>query len=186
MILNGCLGNTTKTGIAWELKTDFNSLVHKTYNYNICEKSGELIDVKNEEHINIFSVPKYKLYNHLNKVYKIDCKEIGTKIYGDEVIINNHNKNVFIIEKKSQQCNGSVDEKIQTCDFKKKQLQKIFNQINQNDIKFTVHYIYLLNDWFKKPKYKDVIEYIKSVGCEVFFEKIDENRMSNILYRPSN
>lgn len=32
--------------------------------------------------------------------------------------------------------------------------------------------IYMLNDWFRKPKYKDVLDYIISVGCQYYFNYI--------------
>ncbi len=35
-----------------------------------------------------------------------------------------------------------------------------------------VEYIYLLSEWFKKPEYKDVLDYIISVRCSYYFEYI--------------
>ena len=32
--------------------------------------------------------------------------------------------------------------------------------------------MYLLSDWFRKPEYKDVLDYIHSVHCHYFFEFI--------------
>jgi hypothetical protein len=49
---------------------------------------------------------------------------------------------LFIIECKFQQVAGSVDEKLQTCDFKRKQYQKLFSKAN-----IEVEYMYLLSDW---------------------------------------
>lgn len=51
---------------------------------------------------------------------------------------------------------GSVDEKIQTCDFKKKQYKKLFAPLNKE-----VQNMYLLNKkWFDVPGYKDTFDYI--------------------------
>ena len=80
------------------------------------------------------------------------------------VVINN---TLFIIECKYQQVAGSVDEKLQTCDFKRKQYQKLMAQLNVD-----VEYIYLLSSWFKDSKYKDVLDYIISVNCHYYFEYI--------------
>jgi len=33
-----------------------------------------------------------------------------------------------------------------------------------------VKYVYVLSDWFKHKSYKDVLDYINSVGCHYFFE----------------
>ena len=51
--------------------------------------------------------------------------------------------------------------------LKKKQYKKIFSRLN-----IEVEYIYLLSDWFKKPEYKDVLDYIISVGCGYYFNYI--------------
>lgn len=32
-----------------------------------------------------------------------------------------------------------------------------------------VEYIYILSDWFRNPIYKDVLDYIISVGCQYYF-----------------
>jgi len=48
----------------------------------------------------------------------------------DECYIDEENKNIFIIEKKFQQCNGSVCEKIQTPDFKIWQYKRTFPEFN--------------------------------------------------------
>ena len=68
------------------------------------------------------------------------------------------------IEMKSQEVTGSVDEKLQTCDFKKKQYKKLMSPLN-----IEVEYIYILNDWFKKAQYKDTLDYVISVGCQYYF-----------------
>ena len=35
-----------------------------------------------------------------------------------------------------------------------------------------VEYVYILNDWFNDPVYRDVLDYIKSVGCHYFFSEL--------------
>lgn len=37
--------------------------------------------------------------------------------------------------------------------------------------------MYLLSDWFKNEKYKDVRDYIVSVGCYYYFEYIPLNKL---------
>ena len=59
-------------------------------------------------------------------------------------------------------------EKLQTCDFKRKQYQKLVKELD-----LLVSYIYVLNsDWFDKPAYRDVLEYIESVNCNYCFDKL--------------
>jgi len=40
-----------------------------------------------------------------------------------------------------------------------------------------VEYIYILSDWFKNPRYKDVLDYIHSVGCDYYFNYIPLKRL---------
>ncbi len=83
----------------------------------------------------------------------------------DEAIYMIVNNTLFIIEMKFQKVAGSVDEKLQTCDFKKKQYKKLMSAMNVD-----VEYIYILSDWFKHQSYKDTLDYIISVGCQYYFE----------------
>jgi len=53
------------------------------------------------------------------------------------------------------------------CDFKRKEYQKLFTPLN-----IKVKYIYIFNNWFKHPQYKDVLEYILDVKCEYYYNKI--------------
>lgn len=114
------------------------------------------------------SAPKYKLYEKILIPRNIDFKNIISKqMLPDEAFYNYYNNTVYIIEKKFQSGSGSVDEKIQTCDFKKKQYNKLFCSLN-----IRVEYIYVLNDWFKRPEYRDALDYINSVGCHYFYNEI--------------
>lgn len=96
---------------------------------------------------------------------KIDWRKlISKRLFPDEdlyVIVNN---TLFIIEMKFQKVGGSVDEKLQTCDFKKKEYRTLMAPLN-----IEVEYIYILSDWFKKPGYKDTLDYVIAVGCQYYF-----------------
>jgi hypothetical protein len=115
---------------------------------------------------------KYKFYKFL-EAEGVDWKSLVSKrLLPDDSIYVIINNTMFIIECKFQQSEGSVDEKLQTCDFKKKQYQKLLSQLNME-----VEYIYLLSDWFKNPKYKDVLDYIISVRCSYYFEYIPLHKL---------
>ena len=92
---------------------------------------------------------------------------ISKQLLPDDCIYVIVDNTIYIIECKFQQVAGSVDEKLQTCDFKKKQYQKLLSRAN-----IEVEYVYLLSEWFKKPQYKDVLDYIISVRCQYYFEYI--------------
>lgn len=175
MILGGSLGSSTKTGLYWEESTDLTRLL--SMQYKICPMTSELISLDTGAYQQIFNVPKWQLYTLLKNRFNLDSETfMSKKILGDEVILNANTKTVYVFEKKSQQCAGSVDEKIQTCDFKKKQLQKMMGSVG-----YQVQYIYLLNEWFMQPQYRDVLEYIQSVGCEYYFNNIPAYKMMEVL-----
>ncbi len=110
---------------------------------------------------------KHDFYRYLEE-NRIDWKAILSKrLLPDDALLVIVRETLFIIEVKYQQVAGSVDEKLQTCDFKRKQYQKLVITI---DLK--VEYVYVLNDWFKKPEYKDVLDYINSVNCHYKFGKL--------------
>lgn len=106
---------------------------------------------------------KNGIYTKVLKPRGINYKDyLSKKLLPDDAILIDDT--VYIIEKKFQGGAGSVDEKLQTCDFKKKQYTKLFSAAG-----LQVEYIYVLSDWFRQPCYKDVHEYILSVGCKYFF-----------------
>jgi hypothetical protein len=109
---------------------------------------------------------KHSLYKEFLAPNEVNYKNyLSKKLLPDGALLVG--KTVYIIEKKYQAGSGSVDEKLQTCDFKKKQYIKLFKPLN-----IKVEYYYVLNDWFRKPEYKDVFEYIESVGCKYFIEEL--------------
>ncbi len=119
------------------------------------------------------SIPKNNLYKNFLEKEKIDYRKYNSKKWlPDEAFLNNKTKTIYIIEKKYQQTSGSVDEKLPNCDFKKKEYEKLFNPLG-----IKVKYLYVFNNWFNHPQYKDVLEYILSVDCEYYFNNIPFNRL---------
>lgn len=153
-------GANTKTGLHFEEKVDFLSLIQKQRGYTV--KNNEIFYNKKSVAL---SFKKHGLYDYLEKK-GIDYKKfIRRKLLPDDVIFVFVNNTFFILEIKFQHGEGSTDEKLQTCDFKIKQYKKLLFEL---DVK--VKFIYILNDWFKKPEYKDVLDYIVSIdGCSYYF-----------------
>ena len=85
----------------------------------------------------------------------------------DNVLILGNTVN--IIEMKYQQVSGTVDEKLQTCEFKKNQYIKLLST-------YAVNYIYFLSNWYMAPQYRDVLNYITNKGCFYFFPETPEGR----------
>lgn len=109
------------------------------------------------------NLTKHNLYKYLDKL-GIDWKTlISKKLLPDEAYFNPITKEFIVYEKKFQQTAGSADEKPQTCGFKIHQFRKIGKAIGAEKVSYT----YLLSQWFAKPEYKDMLEYIKSTdGCD--------------------
>lgn len=160
MIENGVGGGNTKTGLRFEKRVNILNLLKSKKGYKV---RGSSIFYNGEEVA--MSFKKNALYKYLESK-KIDYKKyLSKKLLPDEAIYVIVNNTLFIVEIKFQKTAGSVDEKLQTCDFKRKQYAKLMAPLN-----IEVEYIYILNDWFRKPEYKDVLDYIISVGCQYYFQ----------------
>jgi len=156
----GIGGANTKTGLYFEGEVDFLTFIKKQKNYSV---EGSEIFYKNEKVAASFK--KYEFYRYLIKE-GINYKNfVSKRVVPDDAIFVIVNNTFFILEMKSQTVGGSIDEKLQTCDFKIKQYRKLLSRLNVE-----VKYIYILDDWFKKPEYKDVLDYVISVeGCSYYF-----------------
>lgn len=156
----GIGGANTQTGIVFEGRVDLLVKLAELPGYKV---EGSDIFYNGEQVAKSFR--KNSLYVFL-KEQNIDYRNyISKKLLPDDAIYVIKDNTVYIIEVKFQEVAGSVDEKLQTCDFKKKQYQKLFASLN-----YEVEYIYILSDWFRKEEYKDVRDYITSVGCRFYFE----------------
>ena len=162
MIKNGFGGSNTKTGLVFEGKTDLATFLGQQKGYSV---NAEKVFFNGELVARIFK--KYAFYDFLKELGIDWTKVISKRLLPDDSIYVIVNNTLFIIECKFQHVAGSVDEKLQTCDFKKKQYQKLLAIAN-----IEVEYVYLLCDWFRKPEYRDVLDYIHSVRCQYYFEYI--------------
>lgn len=132
------------------------------------EDKVNIIDLLNKKNINIEQETNFS-WNIVN-IGKILVKTGLYSWFKD----NENTKKVFIIEVKYQQVHGSVDEKLQTCEFKLLQYKKIFDTLG-----YKTEFAYVLNDWFKSKFYKDVLDFILLKKCHYFFNEIDEQFIFN-------
>jgi len=160
--------STNFNGLRFEGRTDLLEAINKHTDYSIKNRNEV---VKNNKVVALY-FEKHSLYKNFLKPKGVNYKEIlSKKLLPDGALLVENT--IFIIEKKYQAGAGSVDEKLQTCDFKKKQYIKLFSILN-----IEVEYYYVLNDWFDKPQYRDVFEYIESVGCKYFIENLPLNEVN--------
>lgn len=158
----GIGGGNTITGLIYEGKVDLSTYLAQQKDYQV---NGDEVLYKGKLVAHVFK--KHAFYRFLKR-NGIDWKKIiSRKLLPDNCIYVIVNNTLFIIEVKNQNVEGSVDEKLQTCDFKRKQYIKLLSQLN-----IEVEYVYILSKWFKQAKYKDVLDYIISVNCHYYFDYI--------------
>ena len=154
--------NTTINGNAFEELTDL-AKVLITNGYKINENEV----LKDNERVGLL-VKKNSFYKDFLTPRGIDYKLYNSKKWlPDECFVNFKNKTVYIVEKKYQQSAGLVDEKLPNCDFKRKEYEKLCSPI-----KYSVEFLYVFNDWFKRSCYKDILEYVKDIGCNYEYNSI--------------
>lgn len=164
MIRGGKGGSkTAASGLRFESRVEMKKLLASLAGYKV---EGDAVYFKNEKVAEFYG--KNKLYKNLLEPNKIDYSQIiSKKLLPDEAILVLAGKTLFIIEIKFQGVAGSVDEKLQTCDFKNQQYNKLLAPLG-----IVVKYIYILNDWFRKKEYSGVLKYVESVGCHYFFYEL--------------
>lgn len=158
---------TNLNGLQFEGRTDLLEAIRQHPVYNLNERE----EVVKDNLVVAKYFEKNGLYKKLLEPKGINYKAvISKKLLPDGALLVGNT--LYIIEKKYQAGAGSVDEKLQTCDFKKKQYQKLFNPLGIN-----VEFYYVLNRWFEQEANRDVFEYIKSVGCKYFIENLPFNEI---------
>ncbi|MFT4256481.1 MAG: hypothetical protein QM599_05935 [Pseudoxanthomonas sp.] len=168
MKVGGIGGGNTKTGLVFEGKVDFQKLLETVPGYALrrsINRAGVDVVFNGEPVARCFR--KHDFYKFLDELGIKWEKKISKRLLPDDAILVIVRETLFIIEVKFQQVAGSVDEKLQTCDFKRKQYQKL---LQEKEIK--VEYVYVLNDWFRDSGYKDVLDYIHSVNCHYKFNEL--------------
>ena len=163
----GTGGGSTVTGLAFERKVDFLSQLKKIPGYKVQKSSSAGSEVLFEGQLVARSFKKHDFYRFLKEM-NIGWEDyISAKLLPDDALLVVVRETLFIIEIKFQQGSGSVDEKLQTCDFKKKQYQKLVKPLG-----LKVEFVYVLDEWFNQERYSDVLEYIESMNCHYRFDVI--------------
>lgn len=162
---NGIGGANTQTGIKFENKTDLLIYLDKKVDGYSVKKAKIGSEIYFENKLVAHSFRKHELYKYLDSKGVKWKSIISKKLLPDDAIFVIKENTIYIIEVKYQEVAGSVDEKLQTCDFKRKQYLRLMAPLN-----LEVEYIYILCDWFRDLRYKDVLDYVISVNCYYYFE----------------
>ncbi len=161
--IHGGGSRTNTNGLKFEQETDLRDAILRIDGYAL--RDHELYF--NNQYIGAIA-SKNNLYKVLLEPNGINYKDlISKKLLPDEAIYLKETNTVFIIEKKFQNVAGSVDEKLQTCGFKKRQYTKLFSPLG-----IRVEYLYVFNDWFAHSQYNDVLDFIEENNCHYFFNEI--------------
>lgn len=154
----------TLTWLHFENKVDFITLIWKMKNYEI-KKWNEIYYLWEKV---AEAYKKHELYKYFLVPKWVNFKEhISSKLLPDNAIYVIINNTMFIVEIKFQKVHWSVDEKLQTCWFKKAQYTRLFKQLWIN-----IEYCYVLSNWFKKDKYNDTLAYVQMMNCKYFYETL--------------
>ena len=164
----GVGGGRTTTGLEYEGKVDLATALSQIDGYEIRNeksKAGLLVLYSGNIVARLFK--KNDFYRYLDECKVAWKGTISKKLLPDDALLVIVRETLYIIEVKYQQVAGSVDEKLQTCDFKRKQYLKLVLPIG-----LKVEYVYVLSVFFKQPSYKDVLDYIHSVNCHYRFGEL--------------
>lgn len=154
----------TITGLSFEKRVSLEDALRKIEGYRVEKDIYVYFNDKKVAEI----YQKHWLYKNLLEPKWVEYKSfISKKLLPDNAIYVIAKWTLYIIEIKYQEVAGSVDEKLQTCDFKKKQYQRLLKPLKLN-----VEYCYVLSDWFMKSEYRDVLNYIQAMWCKYFFEEL--------------
>lgn len=114
------------------------------------------------------SVKKNSFYKLFLEPNGIDYRKYNSKRWlPDECFVNENTKTVYVIEKKFQNSSGSVDEKLSACVFKRAEYQKLLTPLG-----YHAEYMHVMNDWFRQPQYKDILNYCEENQSPYFFNNI--------------
>lgn len=161
-------GGTTITGLNFEKEVDFHDLLRNIAGYRVEQIPGKAgLGVFFNDELVARCFRKHEFYKFLEEEGVNWRIILSKRLLPDDALLVIVRETLFIIEVKYQQVAGSVDEKLQTCDFKRKQYQKLVASLE-----LKVEYVYVLSDWFRKPEYKDVLDYINSVNCHYKFNEL--------------
>lgn len=168
MIKGGIGGTNTRSGLIFEERVDLINLFKNIEGYTVINtenRSGARIFYNDNEVARCFK--KHEFYRFLEEFGINWRNHLSKQLLPDNALFVIVRDTLFIIEIKFQEVAGSVDEKLQTCDFKRKQYSKLVKDMN-----WKVEFVYVLSDWFNTNSYKDTLDYINSMNCHYLFNKI--------------
>lgn len=178
--------NTNKNGLKFEEKTCIEPYLEKKDFDKICFKSKN----KNSYYYQYIYDDNKKIIYFTKAGFKMYFKEIfniSTYKEPDEgyLLINNNKYYLKILEKKNQNVNGSVEEKLKTGDFIKQEYELMINN-NEKNINFNVSFAFCVSKFLQdklssnNEKFININKIMKKQNIEIFFGD-DENYFDKLF-----
>jgi hypothetical protein len=169
MKAGGIGGSNTVSGLHFETRCDLVTCLKQIPGYEVQPVAGQAGQgIFHDGTLVARTFKKHAFYRFLEEEGVDWRSKVSCQLLPDDAVLVIVRKTLHIVEVKFQAVAGSVDEKLQTCDFKRKQYLKLVS-----DLGLSVAYTYVLNsDWFKQPRYQDVLEYIRTVNCDYCFDTL--------------
>uniref|UniRef100_A0A6C0JWR8 Uncharacterized protein n=1 Tax=viral metagenome TaxID=1070528 RepID=A0A6C0JWR8_9ZZZZ len=166
----GAGGSKTNTnGLPYEELTELNT----HYEIKKTHKNGKEIVFNINKDTPFIATKQSNVFKYMDKHMNKSINRAHGCKRPDECFINENTKQIFIIEKKFQQIGGSVCEKIQTAEFKRRHYNKLFPD-------YDAVYMYCLCDWFKL-NCKAELEDLKEINIPVFWGS-NETYKEELIY----
>lgn len=169
MKTGGIGGANTGTGLKFEKEVDLRGLLEQVPGYLIIPHPTDRMRATIQYHGETVALyfTKQGLYRYLDERGVEWRSRIAAKLEPDNAIVVIVRGTLYVLEVKYQGGSGSVDEKLQTCDYKKKFYQRLVAPLN-----LKVEFVFVLSRWFDVPRLRDVFDYITHVGCYYHFESV--------------
>lgn len=138
---------------------------------NLYESTILNIDCFKDKSNNLIIFEQSKFYNYAKAKHNIDYQIKTSKKYTADLWLLKNEKDLYLIEVKSQTSSGSTEEKIYGGLMFDLIYKEIFNDNNFNYKKIC----FVTNDYFNQKKFETSKDILKRKGVEFFIDKLDLN-----------
>lgn len=170
---------TNKNGLRFEKEVDFAVALDTDVRFSVEEikfddkKSQRGFEIRYNDSQELIGrvMPKSRFYDFLDEL-NIDWQDVNSKQWQpDDVFINELNRTVYIIEKKWQENDGSVDEKLFGFGNKRRLYQRLLDTLENP---YTISFVFIGNsDFWNKDKYRDTFEMLRGDGVKIMLDEYD-------------
>ena len=174
--------NTTLNGLSFEIKTSIEKkLLESNYNkivINNKQKYGYYLEYK-EENKQIIFLLQSGFKSYFKKKYNINIYKHPDEAF---IIYNNDNIYIKIIEKKNQNVEGSVEDKLKTGLFNKKEYERMLKSLKNINISYSFCVSKFLQNKFESNiiKYKNMKDILDEDNIKLFYGE-EMNYNDNLL-----